>query len=70
MPNIQVLADVQAGKLDAVRADDGQNVAAVAFGVVDSLCDRDGSGRAPAIPGGHLAAGRPGIPGQGVPARA
>lgn len=69
MPDIQVLADVQPRKLNAMRADHRQDVAAVALGVVDHLCDRYSSGRPPAIHRDHLAARGLGIPGQGIPAR-
>jgi hypothetical protein len=37
MPHIQILADIQAGNLDTVRAANGQHLAAVAFGMMDCL---------------------------------
>jgi hypothetical protein len=37
VPYIQVLADIQAGNLDAVRAENRQHMAAVAFSVMDRL---------------------------------
>lgn len=70
MPDIQILADIQAGNPYTVRAEDGKDMAAVAFSVVNRLRQRDSSRRAPAVPGRHLTVRDFGISGQGLPARA
>ncbi len=46
MPYVQILANIEAGNLDAVRGEDGQHMSAVAFGVMDRLRDRDDRRRA------------------------